>query len=298
VEALIVAHGGVGGRAGDSDGPQKAVRKAIRLLREGLPAIEVTALACAVLEDDPRFNAGTGSVFRINGIIEMDAALMDSDGNMGAVAAIREVKNPILVALEVVNSPHVLLVGEGATAFARSRGFDAYNPATDKARQRLAQVREIIKEGKFKYFRRQWKRHRKYAISLQNTLCDTVGVVVRDYEGNFAAANSTGGISLALPGRVGDSAFFGCGLWAGPAGAVAATGIGEEIIRTFLSKAVYDLICEGHHPQEACQWGVELVGKDFPTGVIAVSHENIGMYASRQMPVASKHSRRRRKSKS
>jgi L-asparaginase/beta-aspartyl-peptidase (threonine type) len=103
---------------------------------------------------------------------------------------------------------------------------------------------------------------------------------------------------MALPGRVGDSALFGCGLWAGPGGAVAATGIGEEIIRTSVAKAVYDLICEGHLPQDACQWGVELIGKDFPTGVIAVSHKGTGIAASREMPVASIHSRRRRKSKS
>lgn len=311
MEALFVGHGGVGESLAARDGVRKAVRVGAKCLKEGKSILEAVAHAAVVLEDDPRFNAGTGSVYRLDGSIEMDAAVMDSLGHLGAVAAIRRVKNPILVALEVTRSPHVVLVAEGAMEFARSHGFGDHDPSSEKARKRLKDVFRRLREGKVKYYPRLWRKYRttpfageqmflrRSSVAGSGASCkgrsgcdagkmssDTIGVVGRDFMGRFAAANSTGGISLALPGRVGDSPFFGAGLWAGPHGAVVATGIGEEIIRTLASKAVYDLMAAGCDAQKACESVLAKIRKGFPVGFIAVGKDSYGIAATRDMPVA------------
>ena len=106
---------------------------------------------------------------------------------------------------------------------------------------------------------------------------DTVGAVAMDGKGEFAAAGSTGGTAVMLRGRVGDTPMIGAGLFAGSAGAVAATGVGEEILRRLLCYRVYERIVAGSHPQEACDWGVELVPDGFVVGLIAVGREGDGV---------------------
>ncbi len=110
---------------------------------------------------------------------------------------------------------------------------------------------------------------------------DTVGAVARDRDGRFAAANSTGGVSLMLPGRVGDSPIVGAGLYAGPNGAVATTGVGEEIIRRALSKHVYDRLDRGAN--RACESGLRLFPKSVPIGIIAVDRRGAAEAANRNM---------------
>jgi len=294
--AVIVAHGGVGSPERFKDGPAKAVRTAWRALnrsgsgrglRDKQSVLDAAVAGAVVLEDDPRFNAGTGSVIRLDGkTIEMDAAVMDSDGHFGAVAGIQGVKNPVKVARLLVDSPHTFLCGSGATSFARLKGFPEYNPETPRARRRFRQRIRQLKTKRLPLWATIWRKSsfRRLVInSLRET--DTIGIVVSDGEGNFAAASSSGGISLGLPGRVGDSPLIGAGLYVGKAGAVTATGIGEEITKTLLSLRVYEKLEQGLNPQSACEWGVGLFPKDIPIGLIAVSSEGYGIADNQTMAI-------------
>ena len=255
----------------------------MEVLHRGSRALDAVLEAIVVLEDDPRLNAGTGSRMRIDGRIQMDAALMDSDLEAGSVAGIEGVRNPIRVARHVFDSPHILLVGADATAFARSKGHAPYDPATPESRRRLEESLAKIRKGRLPKYARRWK-----AWDLH----DTVGAVARDRRGRFAAGSSTGGTAFMLPGRVGDSPIIGAGLYAGPQGAVTVTGIGEEIIRRTLSKFVYDRIAEGASPQAAAARGLALFRHDVPIGIIAVGPRGWGSASNRSMPFFASSSRR------
>ncbi|MHC4778303.1 MAG: isoaspartyl peptidase/L-asparaginase, partial [Planctomycetota bacterium] len=240
MKAGIVTHGGVGAPLEWKDGPERAAEAGLKALEEGLGAMNAAVRASVILEDDPRFNAGTGSRFCIDGrTIELDATVMDEQGRMGGVAAMQGVKNPILVARAVLDTPHVLLAGEGATAFARWLGYSEYDPATDKTREFIRDGLEKLREGKVSPYNQPWVEFcKRYPVLETGSVCDTIGAVASDGKGGYGAANSTGGSALMLVGRVGDSAHFGAGLWAGPVGAVATTGIGEHIIRTLAAKEI------------------------------------------------------------
>jgi len=289
MQPLIVTHGGAGSPIKYRDGTEKAAKKGYSVLRKKGNAVDAVIEAVVVLENDPRFNAGTGSKMRLDGSIEMDAAVMTSDLSCGSVAAIKNVKNPVKVAGKVMQTPHVLLAGEEATNFARKNNFRFYNPATKEALRKLENAKNKLKNGKIPEWAKKWKKfeYKKFIKPGSLEFTGTVGAVARDKNG-FAAAVSTGGTSFMLPGRVGDSALIGCGIYAGMHGAVCATGIGEEIIRNVLSKSVYDKI-EILGPQKACEWGVNLL-KCFPTGLIAVSKDSYGVACSENMActVASK----------
>ncbi len=239
--------------------------------------------AIVVLEDDPRLNAGTGSRMRIDGRIQMDAALMEGNLEAGAVAAIEMVKNPILVARDVFETPHVLLVGSEAISFARSKGHARYDPSTPESRRRLKESLARIRNGQLPRYARKWK---------EVELHDTVGAVARDRRGRFAAGTSTGGTAFMLPGRVGDSPIVGAGLYAGPEGAVSVTGIGEEIIKRVLSKVVYDRIADGRSPQQAAESSLALFPKDVPVGIIAVGRRGWGEACNRHMAFFASSTRR------
>ncbi|MBI4231283.1 MAG: isoaspartyl peptidase/L-asparaginase [Planctomycetes bacterium] len=284
----VVAHGGAGSDARHRDGPAKACLLGLAALQGGENALEATVRAAVHLEDDPRFNAGTGSVIRLDGkTIEMDASCMTSDGKFGAVTLLRDVKNPILVARKVMETPHRILGGEGALRFARAHGFKSHDPTHAEARRewerRRAQVADKPSTDS------PWdlaalRRHWNFATSMKDALgCDTIGAVARAADGTFAAANSTGGTSFTIQGRIGDSPVPGCGLYAGPAGAVATTGRGEEILREFLALRVYERIEQGMEPAQACQWGVERIDKKFAIGVIAVGRTSSGGACNRPM---------------
>jgi L-asparaginase/beta-aspartyl-peptidase (threonine type) len=292
----ILCHGGVGAPAAASDGAREAARKGAAELARS--ALEAVVAATVVLEDDPRFNAGTGANLRLDGrTVEMDAAVMDSDGRIGAVAAIQGVRNPILVARAVLDSPHNLLAGEGATLLARRLGLPEAAPPPERTREKYRRTlsRLLGREGpsppaSWRGF--DWRRHWNFpSPEPQEELvgdtegCDTVGAVAVDAQGRFAAASSTGGTSFMLLGRVGDSPLIGCGFYAGPAGAVTATGVGEEIMRRLLSFRVYQWIEDGASPQEACERGVRLFPDEIPVGILAVTRDGHGWAANREMPV-------------
>lgn len=269
-----MTHCGAGSDASVQDAADAAGARGMAVLRRGCRALDVVVEALVVLEDDPRLNAGTGSRMRIDGRIQMDAALMDWNLEAGAVAAIEQVRNPIRVARDVLETPHVLLVGRDAIAFARSKGHTRYDPSTPESRHRLRESLAKIRNGQLPRYARRWK---------EVDLHDTVGAVARDRRGRFAAGTSTGGTAFMLPGRVGDTPIVGAGLYAGPDGAVSVTGIGEEIMKQVLSKFVYDSITYGRSPQKAADRGLALFPKDVPVGIISVGQRGWGESCNRHM---------------
>jgi L-asparaginase/beta-aspartyl-peptidase (threonine type) len=287
----IVVHGGVGSTSGWKDGCAGAVRIGLERLRKGGEALDAAVAAAAALEDDGRYNAGSGSSLRLDGrTIEMDASVMDSRGNIGCVAAIQRVKNPVLVAREVMDSPHILLSGEGAAGFARRCGFEDFYRPSAHAKETYETIRKAMSAGRFEEMRAAWrkfdlKRHWNFPVSYEKVFagCDTIGVVALDRQGVLATACSTGGASPMLHGRVGDTPLVGCGFYAGPAAAVATTGIGEEIIRRMLARTVYDWISQGEEVARACERGVGSFPKETPVGIVAISRRGAASAANRDM---------------
>lgn len=288
---VVLAHGGAGSPSGNRDGPERAARRGLDVLLAGGSALDAVLAATVDLEDDPRFNAGTGSNLRLDGhTIEMDAGVMTSDGRSGAVACVPAVKNPILVAAAVrERTNHVLLCGEGALSFARRLGFGWHDPLTERAREKLAKARRALGgTGGDDPEMEKWRKLDLAAIwnfdrDVAQALTDTVGAVARDASGRFAATASTGGTVLMLRGRVGDSPIVGAGFYAGPAGAVACTGIGEEIVRRFAAKIVYDLLADGVSAADAARRGVASFPANVDAGILVVGAEDHAVVSNRDM---------------
>jgi L-asparaginase/beta-aspartyl-peptidase (threonine type) len=290
---VVVVHGGAGSPAEWSDRCVPASREAVRILLAGGDALAAAVAAVRVLEDDGRFNAGRGSVLRLDGrTVETDASVMDSTGRLGAVAALRGFRHPIDVALAVASTPHVLLTGEGAARFAAARGLERREGVpSPEARERHRRSIEALAAGKPS--RRAWRSADVAALwnfedALPDALRphDTVGAVVRDAQGRFAAANSTGGAVPMLLGRVGDSPIPGAGIWAGPAGAVVATGTGEEIIRRLASFRAYERLAAGAPPDDALAAVLALFDEGDGFGACAVSATGHATRSNRSMAVA------------
>ena len=239
--ALIV-HGGAGGRAPDHDRPGRrnglltAIAAGAQILRDGGSALDAVVAAVVALEDDPLFNAGFGSFLTTAGKIEMDAAVTTAGPiaraggakrpviAAGGVVLVRRVRNPILLARAVMErTPHLLMGGAGAERLARRAGIPLCAPDT------LITPRS----------RERWLAHTRAATTIADQH-GTVGAAAVDARGNFAAATSTGGVARKLPGRIGDSAILGAGLYADQRGAASATGEGEAIMRVALCRATID----------------------------------------------------------
>ncbi len=280
---LVVAHCGAGSDASLQDAADAAGAKALTILTRGGRALDAVIEAVAILEDDPRTNAGTGARMRLDGSIQLDAAVMGGDREAGAVAGIERVKNPIHVARDVLETPHVLLIGEGAIDFARSRGHAPYDPATPGSRKRLEEALARIRDGRLPPYADKWK---------DADLIGTVGAVARDRRGRYAAAGSTGGTLFMLSGRVGDTPIPGAGIYAGPRGAVVATGLGEEILKRVLAKFVYDRIEERVSPRRAAEAGIGLFPPEVPVGVLAAGSRGWGAISNTRMAYFASPSRR------
>ncbi len=286
----VVAHGGVGSPLRFSDGCAKACGSAFKLLEKGSSALDAVTEAARVLEDDGRFNAGSGSTLRLDGTtIEMDAGLMDSQERIGIVISVRNIRNPVVLARALMETPHVALAGQGAELFARKRGLPSFRNVSTHSRQRYRKLLQTIKRGELGEhdprwedcdLRSLWNLEVPYAAIFGT---DTIGVVALDKEGNTAVANSTGGASPMLLGRVGDSPMVGCGFYAGISAAVACTGIGEEIIKKMLAKTVYDLVASGVDVKAACRQGIRPFPGKTAVGLIAISTAGCAVVANRQM---------------
>jgi len=289
----VVVHGGAGASRDHEDGCVLAARRALAQLELTGDALDAAITAVTALEDDGRFNAGSGSVLCLDGdTVEMDASIMDTRGRLGAVACVQSVKNPVQLARAVADTPHWLLAGEGAQRFARAIGMPDSEPISERQRSahrklmtELAGSVPVMPGVNNKLFERFW--NYKTPLQLpQGTACDTVGAVVRGPDGHFAVACSTGGSAPSLLGRVGDSPIIGSGFYAGPEGAVAATGIGEHIVRHLLAHTVYGWIAGGMPLQQALERGIALFDKEIDVGLIAVSRTEAGAHSNRDMPTS------------
>lgn len=299
---LVVTHAGVGTPLIEADGAQKAADTALAMLllkNPGADALDAAVAGTVVLEDDPRYNAGTGANIRLDGkTIQLDASLMRDDGKFAAVAAIERVKNPIRAARLVLDSPHVLLVGEGATRFAHKLGLPDELPISPQAeanyKTRMARLKQLV-EAKDSQ-EPDWRDYWNFPGDMPADMVawrhggDTVGTVVRTAEGHFAAALSTGGTSVTLYGRVGDVPIYGAGLFAGPAGAVACTGHGEEIIRQALARTVYTALANGMPVKDALAQSASNFHPTWDVGLIAVDKH--GCAAAATQPMAHVHAPR------
>lgn len=203
-----------------------ALEAGYAVLDRGGSSMDAVTTAIVIMEDDELFNAGRGAVFTHEARNEMDAAVMDgADRSAGAVAAVRLVKNPILLAREVMeNSPHVMLVGAGAEEFAIERHLELRPPSYFRTERRWRQLLERIES--------------QSSVAADGSF-GTVGAVALDRWGNLAAGTSTGGLTDKRTGRVGDSPIIGAGTYAdNESCAVSATGHGEYFIRAVVA---YDI---------------------------------------------------------
>jgi len=234
-------------------------------------ALDAVVASTQVLEDDVRFNAGTGSNVRLDGVtIQMDASCMTGGGDFAAVAAIEQVSNPIAVARRVLDTPQILLVGDGATSFARQCGFADYDPLTTGAQERLRQVLSAT-ESIGEWTRADLEKAWNFETPLREALgSDTVGCVAWDGQ-TFASALSSGGTTTVLRGRVGDVPLPGCGLYAGKSGAIAATGDGEYIAKSLLAYRAYLELEKSNSPEQTIAWALSELEQKVDVGIIVVN---------------------------
>lgn len=266
----IACHGGSASSPSHQDGTSEACQVGLKKLSAHATALDAVLAATELLEDDQRFNAGTGSNLRLDGTtIQMDASCMTSDGRFGAVAAIERVRHPVAVAARVLATPHVLLVGEGATAFARQCGFEDHDPTTAGAQNRLRQIMATAGDlgG---WTRLDLEKAWNFETPLRQVIgADTVGSVAWDGV-SFAGALSSGGTTTVLRGRVGDVPLPGCGLYVGKSGAVATTGDGEDIARALLAYRAYLQLEQGGSPQQTVDWALNELPLPVDVGIIVI----------------------------
>ncbi|MGE0180165.1 MAG: isoaspartyl peptidase/L-asparaginase family protein [Sphingomonas sp.] len=277
----LVIHGGSGrlerdtlSQADDAAaraGLEAALEAGGEILSSGGAAIDAVEAAVKVLEDDPHFNAGRGSVFTYEGRIEMDAAIMEGgDRNAGAVTGVLSTRNPISLARAVMmHSPHVLLSREGANQFALERGLPQQPPGWFETAERRRQLHELRARPESE----QFDVHLKYG---------TVGAVAVDASGHIAAATSTGGLTGKRWGRIGDSPIIGAGCFADSrACAVSATGAGEYFLRVGVAHEIAARVrLAGLSVQQAAdEVMAEVKALGGTGGVIAVGPDGDGAFS-------------------
>ncbi len=255
----LIVHGGAWDIPDDlveahKKGVEQALLAGWEVLSSGGSAIESVEAAVVSMENDEVFDAGRGSFMNSAGEVELDASIMDGKNlRAGAVAAIKNVRNPVSLARAIMErSEHVLLVGMGATRFARDNGIQICAPDDLIVERELNRWREI----------QRVKRHSiRDVFKSKRRPGDTVGAVALDKNGNLASATSTGGVPNKHPGRVGDSPLIGCGTYAdNEAGAVSATGWGEAMIKVVMAKTVVDFMeRDGKSPGVAGEKGIEIL---------------------------------------
>ena len=289
----LIAHGGAGNwRPGSEqdavDSMKAAVEAGRSILRGGGSALDAVCATVVALEDNPIFNAGTGAVLNFDGFCELDASVMESrESRVGAVCAVQRVRNPVLVARKVMEeTDHVMLAGEGALRFARVMGFADHDPVTPARRadwqDKRKHVDDILGKHSLK-MRRFLEQHPEYAGG-------TVGASAVDVNGILAAATSTGGVTLKLVGRVGDSPVPGAGNYASRYVAASATGTGEYVLRSLATRAISEAVERGATLAVAMRDVLDRLRRDFDAdvGIVAVDSAGIAVaqHLTRDMPHA------------
>ncbi len=290
-DIAIAVHGGAGTM--DRSQMSAATEREIRLtletalraghqrLANGASALDAVQAAIVVLEDSPHFNAGRGAVFTHRGENSLDASIMDgADRNAGAVAGVRHIRNPILLARRVMDeSPHVLLSGSGAEAFALEQGFDLTPASYFRTDRRWQQLQRALGQ-----------KTSMLAVPPAEFRFGTVGAVALDNDGNLAAGTSTGGMTNKRYGRIGDSPLIGAGTYADNATcAVSSTGHGEYFIRAavahdiaaqmrYAERSLIDATKDVVHKKLPALGGTGGVIAMDASGNIALEHNTSGMY--------------------
>ncbi|HEU4327403.1 MAG TPA: isoaspartyl peptidase/L-asparaginase family protein [Roseiflexaceae bacterium] len=251
----IIVHGGASTVPPEQahafrEGCLRAVQAGWALLQRGASACDAVEAAVRVMEEDPTFNAAYGGALNADGVVEMDAALMEGgDLRYGALAATQGLRHPISVARRILEVGPLLLSGEGARRFAQGAGAELCDPAeltTDKQRQQWEQTEEQMHE----------KRPTEPGTN------DTVGCIALDASGLIAVGSSTGGEDHNPPGRVGDTAQIGCGVYADNSlGGCAVSGTGEAIMQIVVAKSAIELLAAGLHPDEAARQIIDTLGE-------------------------------------
>ena len=232
-----------------------------KVLENDGSAMDAAEAGARVAEADPTITSvGFGGLPDEQGNVTLDACVMDSSGNAGSVAFLQNIKHPVSVARKVMeDTKHVMLVGEGARQFAISQGFEEMDLLTVESRQAW----------------KEWEKKRREMTPHETH--DTISVLVQDKNGDLAGACTTSGWAYKLHGRVGDSPIIGAGLFVdNEIGCAAATGLGEEVIKTTGSFLVVELMRQGYDPTVACEEALNRVIKahngkpDFQIGYIAL----------------------------
>jgi L-asparaginase/N4-(beta-N-acetylglucosaminyl)-L-asparaginase len=221
------------------------------ILKKNGRALDAVEAGVKVPEADPKINSvGYGGLPDRDGHVTLDACIMDEKGNCGSVAGLEGILHPVSVARKVMeDTPHVMLVGEGALQFALAKGFTKQNLLTPEAEKAW----------------KEWQKTAKYAPKINVENHDTIGMVAMDAAGNLSGACTTSGLAFKMHGRVGDSPIIGAGLYVdNEVGAATATGLGEAVMRTIGSFLVVELMRQGKSPKEACRLAVERITKKFP----------------------------------
>jgi beta-aspartyl-peptidase (threonine type) len=285
----IVVHGGAGsvgsevGTRARREFLRKSVSTGYEVLRRGGSSLDAVEEAIKVLEDSGIFNAGSGSCLTVKGGVEPDAAIMKGDLSCGAVANASIVRNPISLARSVMEkSDHVLIAGaKELEQFARAIGFPLFELKPSAVRQ--AQFNETLAKARRAGMNGEWPLNSKL-----KSYFGTVGAVAIDSRGELCSGVSTGGRAMKLPGRVGDSAIVGAGIYADEmSGAACATGAGEEILRVSLCKSAGDFMRFGLGAQDAADAAISLIsrrrGLD-TAGIIAIDRfGGLGISRNTQM---------------
>ncbi len=243
----------------------KAVETAVQILEAGGTAIDAVEQGCRVEEaDSKQQTVGKGGMPDSEGNVTLDACIMDEKGNYGAVLCVKNIKHVVSVARKVMEeTPHVMLVGEGAEKFAISKGFIPEDLLTESVKKAWE----------------KWKETSEYnpIINIENN--DTIGMLALDKHGQLSGACTTSGLAYKMPGRVGDSPIIGGGLFVdNEVGAAAATGLGEAVLKTVGSFLIVELMRQGMSPQDACEEAIKRIVtnpqsdyKNFQVGYIAIN---------------------------
>jgi len=264
----LMVHGGAGALDNVKDNKialryLESIRRILEHGREvmvlGGSALQAVEACASLLEDDPVFNAGCGSVLNENGKVEMDAAIMDGrDLSAGAVAAVDNIANPVQLArLVMTESEHVMLISEGAMRFADHCGMERVPEDYFLTPERIEQLHEARLRHKIMLD------HDDTEEDSEDQKYGTIGAIARDPEGNLAAATSTGGIVNKRMGRVGDSPIVGAGVYAdNETCAVSGTGFGEDFMRSVISKTISDFIyMKGMDAMQATEAGIDYLAR-------------------------------------
>jgi beta-aspartyl-peptidase (threonine type) len=264
---VIVVHGGAGvwrseRRKSGLAGVKEAAAVGFEILKAGGKALDAVEVAVAYMEDNEVFNAGKGSTLTINKQVEMEASIMDGKTlDAGAVALLKNVKNPVRLARIIMeHTDHVFVASTQAEKLAEAFQLEKTEPLTELRMRYWSQLRQkLSREKGISHLPKLQKLITSYPNLFQT---DTVGAVTLDKDGDVAAATSTGGLTLKLTGRIGDTPLIGCGTYAdNEAGACSTTGIGEVAIKLVLAKTTCDFMRHGQSAQKAAESSIKLVNQ-------------------------------------